>query len=100
VYVHEERATGDNVLLALAARQQLPLRLLRHSPHGGHSRRAGEDTTDSSYSRRPRLSQRKGIWSFPLHHTDANRLKLKLTHRADLSDTSSVNPRQSRKLRS
>jgi hypothetical protein len=103
VHVHEERAAGDNLRLPLAARQQLPLRLLRHSAHSAdsnHGRSARKDTADSGYrSRAGLVAKGKPSRSLMRQHTDANRLKLKLTHQADLSDAASSIQQQSRKLR-
>jgi hypothetical protein len=99
VNVNQKRATGDDLRLTLPARQQAPGRLLRYSAHGRHSRSTGKHTPDGSYSRRPRLAERESIWSFPLHNPDANRLKLKLTHRPDCSDAISATGLRSRKLR-
>lgn len=97
MHVHEKRAAGDNFRLTLASRQQPPGRPLRsraHCPDRSNGRRARQDTThrgnDSGTSlvangeRRRRLARQ---------NPDADRLKLELTHRTDLSDAGSVNQR-------
>jgi hypothetical protein len=103
VHVNEEGAARDDVRLTLAARQQLSLRLLRHGTHGpnGSNRRGPcQDTTHSGYSSRTRLAAKgKRAGSLMRQNPDSDWLKLKLAHRADLSDPISSIQQQSRKLR-
>jgi hypothetical protein len=103
VHVHKERPTGDDLLLALAARLQLSLRLLRHgadSPNRSHGRGPRQDTADSSYRSGAGVTPKgKRIRRLLLQNADPNRLELELTHPADCSDAiSAIRPR-SRKLR-
>jgi hypothetical protein len=100
--VHEEGATGDNLGLPLPARKQSPLRALGNRADGPDRRDRGNTRQHPAHRReggRTGLVQRKAIGHLALDDTDTNRLKLKLTHRIDLSDPSSADSGQSRKLR-
>lgn len=95
MHVHEEGAARDDLWLLAAPRQQPALfRRRADRPHHGNRRGASQNPTDSGKRSRTRLVA-KGKRSGRLmgKHTDANRLKLKLTHRLDLNDPiSSIEP--------
>jgi len=65
----------------------------------GNGRRPRQHPADSGYCRRTRLPQGQGIRRFALYNPNANRLKLKLTHRSDLNDETSPFQREGRNLR-
>lgn len=100
MHVHEKGATGDDLLPATAGQQTTALSVFCDRPGHRNRRCACQDPTNGCNRSRARLPQDKGVRRrLLLHDPDANRLQLKLTHPADLSDAISALGKKSRNLR-